>query len=197
MPVNLTKGQRISLAKEAGKQLDRVYMGLGWDTMSVTKPGFLGFGSRTVKVAVDLDASCVMFDHQDQHVDTVWFRQLQSRDGSVLHSGDNLTGEGDGDDEQIRVNLGSVPANVKALVFTVNCYSHVNFSQVANASCRLVDEATRREVASFNLTCGGPHTGLILAKVYRHEGEWKMHAIGEVAEGRTWNQMLPTIAQLL
>src|SRR5690349_9536369 len=99
-------------------------MGLGWDPITEVKKGFLGFGSKTVKTAVDLDASCMMFDAKGEMVDMVWFRQLKSQDGSVVHTGDNRSGEGEGDDEQIRVDLSAVPAHVKSLVFTVNCYSN-------------------------------------------------------------------------
>jgi tellurium resistance protein TerZ len=119
MSISLQKGQKISLAKEGGGALTTVVMGLGWDVME--KKGFLGFGGG--KQEIDLDASCLLFDERGALLDTVWFRQLRSRDGSIQHSGDNRTGEGGGDDEQIIVNLGAVPANVKSLVFTVNSFT--------------------------------------------------------------------------
>ncbi|CAG1769660.1 partial Stress response protein SCP2, partial [uncultured bacterium] len=121
MALNLAKGQKISLNKEAGSSLTQVTMGLGWDP--VKKGGLLGglFGSSGG--SIDLDASCVMFDDTGRAVDLVWFRQLKSRDGSIVHTGDNLTGEGEGDDEQIIVNLDHVPANIKTLVFTVNSFT--------------------------------------------------------------------------
>ncbi len=101
MTVNLQKGQKISLSKEGGGALTRVTMGLGWD--AIKSKGFLGFGAKTE--SVDLDASVVMFDESNRPVDTVWFRQLKSKDGSIVHTGDNRTGAGDGDDEQINVDL--------------------------------------------------------------------------------------------
>jgi tellurium resistance protein TerZ len=189
MSVSLQKGQKISLEKEAGGSLSRVTMGLGWD--AVKSKGFLGFGSKSQ--TVDLDASCVMFDESNRVIDTVWFRQLKSRDGSIVHTGDNRTGAGDGDDEQIIVELGRVPAEVKALVFTVNSFTGQNFSQVENAYCRLVNASNQQEVARFNLSVQGTHTAQIMAKLYRHGGEWKMHAIGENGSGRTFDDLMPQI----
>ena len=190
MSVNLSKGQKISLEKEAGGALGRVTMGLGWD--AIKSKGFLGFGSKTE--AVDLDASCVMFDEGHRPVDVIFFRQLKSKDGSIVHTGDNRTGAGDGDDEQINVDLNAVPSSVKSLVFTVNSFTGQTFAQVENAYCRLLDAANGREVARFNLSVQGPHSAQIMAKVYRHNGEWKMHAIGENGNGRTFDDLLPQIA---
>ncbi len=189
MSVNLSKGQKISLDKEAGTGLSKIIMGLGWD--AVKSKGFFGFGRSAPEI--DLDASCLLFDEQGNLLDTVWFRQLGSRDGSIVHTGDNRTGAGDGDDEQIIVDLGRVPANVKSLVFTVNSFTGQDFSQIENATCRLVDASNNKEVARFNLTMTGGHTAQIMAKVYRHNGEWKMHAIGEAGSGRTFNDLLPQI----
>jgi tellurium resistance protein TerZ len=185
-PVNLTKGQRISLQKNDGSQLTLVRMGLGWDP--IKKRGL--FGSREQEI--DLDASAVMFaDHQP--VDIAFFNHLRSNDGSVMHTGDNRTGAGEGDDEQIIVDLARVPANVKSLVFTVNSFTGQNFAQVENAFCRLVDAGTQREVARYDLSVQGSHTAQIMAKLYRHNGEWKMHAIGENGSGRTFDDLMPLI----
>ena len=189
MSVNLQKGQKISLDKEAGGSLSKITMGLGWD--SVKSKGFFGFGSKTE--AVDLDASCIMFDESNKAVDFVWFRQLKSRDGSIVHTGDNRTGAGDGDDEQINVDLTQVPANVKSLIFTVNSFTGQNFSQVENAYCRIINAGDGKEVARFNLSVQGAHTAQIMAKLYRHDGQWKMHAIGENGSGRTFDDLMPQI----
>jgi tellurium resistance protein TerZ len=189
MSVNLSKGQKISLDKEAGGALSKITMGLGWD--AVKSKGFFGFGAKTE--AIDLDASCVLFDEANRPVDTVWFRQLKSRDGSVAHTGDNRTGAGDGDDEQINVDLNAVPAGVKSLVFTVNSFTGQNFSQVENAYCRIINAVNGQEVARFNLSVQGAHTAQIMAKLYRHNGEWKMHAIGENGSGRTFDDLMPLI----
>ncbi len=189
MGVNLSKGQRISLEKEAGGALSKVIMGLGWDAMK-TK-GFLGFGSKQQEI--DLDASCLLFDENKQLVDTVWFRQLRSQDGSIQHTGDNRTGAGDGDDEQIIVDLARVPTNVKSLIFVVNSFTGQNFSQIENAFCRIVNGTNNQEIARYELSCQGSHTAQLMAKVYRHDNEWKMHAIGENASGRTFHDMQPVI----
>jgi len=193
MTVNLQKGQKISLEKEAGGALRQVVMGLGWD--AIKTGGLFGFGARTV--AVDLDASCLMFDDSGRPADVVWFRQLHSRDGSIVHSGDNRSGAGEGDDEQIRVDLSRVPPQVSSLVFTVNSFTGQSFVQVENAYCRLLDAASGRELARFDLSVQGPHSAQIMAKVYRHNGEWKMHAIGENGHGRTFDELLPQVAQHL
>jgi tellurium resistance protein TerZ len=189
MALNLSKGQKISLDKEAGVQLTQIIMGLGWDP--VKKKGLFGFGGGSQEV--DLDASCIMFDEQGAQTDAVWFRQLKSKDGSIIHTGDNRTGEGDGDDEQIIVNLNNVPANVKSLVFTVNSFTGQNFSQVENATCRIINASNNQEVARFNLTTLGNHNAQIMVKLYRHSGEWKMHAIGEIGNGRTFGELMPQI----
>lgn len=190
MSVNLQKGQKISLDKEGGGGLSKVTMGLGWDVAK--SKGFFGFGGGQ-GAAVDLDASVVMFDESNRPVDTVWFRQLKSKDGSIVHTGDNRTGAGDGDDEQISVDLARVPATVKSLVFTVNSFTGQNFSTVENAYCRLINAGNNQEVARFNLSVQGSHTAQIMAKLYRHNGEWKMHAIGENGSGRTFDDLMPLI----
>ncbi|MBK1721650.1 TerD family protein [Thiocystis violacea] len=193
MGINLQKGQKISLEKEAGGGLSQIVMGLGWDAAK-SKGGMLGglFGGGGG--SIDLDASCLMFDDGGTLVDTVWFRQLRSRDGSIQHTGDNLTGEGEGDDEQIIVDLTAVPATIKSLVFTVNNFTGQDFSQVENAFCRIVNGANKSEIARYDLGAQGSHNAMIMAKVYRHNGEWKMHAIGETGQGRTAEQLLGQIA---
>ncbi len=189
MAISLSKGQKISLDKEAGVQLTKIIMGLGWDP--VKKKGLFGFGGGSQEV--DLDASCILFDEQGAQTDAVWFRQLKSKDGSITHTGDNRTGDGDGDDEQIIVDLNSVPANVKSLVFTVNSFTGQNFSQVENATCRIVNANNNQEVARFNLSTLGNHNAQIMVKLYRHGGEWKLHAIGEIGNGRTFGELIPQI----
>ena len=191
MAVNLQKGQKISLEKEAGSKLNSVVMGLGWD--AAKKKGFLGglFGGGNN--AVDLDASCFMFDDKNELIDVVYFNHLRSEGGSVQHSGDNRTGDGDGDDEQIAVALNRVPADIKSLVFTVSNYTGQDFSQVENAFCRLINGDNGQEIARYDLSAQGNHTAQIMAKVYRHNGEWKMHAIGENSQGATPDKIIPKI----
>jgi tellurium resistance protein TerZ len=198
MAVNMIKGQKISLAKESGGALSKVTMGLGWDPVKAKKKGILGslFGGAQ-NTSIDLDASCALFDENKVSQDFVWFSQLKSRDGSIVHTGDNLTGDGEGDDEQIIVDLNKVPANIKYLVFTVNSFRGQTFNEVENAYCRLVDNATKKEVARYALSGGGDFTAMIMAKLYRHEGEWKLHALGEPANGQVVQELLPKIAAAL
>ena len=194
MAINLQKGQKISLSKESGGTLSKVVMGLGWDAKQsgggMLKGMFGGGGSSS---AIDLDASCVLFNDQNKVLDTVYFGQLKSRDGSIVHTGDNRTGDGDGDDEQIIVDLDKIPATVKALVFTVSSYTGQSFDTVENAYCRIVDNSNKNEIARYTLSAQGSHTAQIMAKLYRHGGEWKMHAIGENGTGRTIENLLPQI----
>ena len=189
MSVNLQKGQKISLEKEAGGALTKITMGLGWD--AVKSKGLFGFGGKAPDI--DLDASCILFDENNKALDYVWFRQLKSKDGSIVHTGDNRTGAGDGDDEQIVVDLSRVPANVKSLVFTVNSFTGQNFSQVQNAYCRIVNATNDKEVAKYDLSVQGAHTAQVMAKLYRRDGGWKMHAIGENGSGRTFEELMPKI----
>ena len=198
MAINLQKGQKISLAKEAGNTLQKVVMGLGWDAVQAPAKsgGFLGgmFGGGAASGgAIDLDASVVLFNEQNAAVDVVYFGQLKSKDGSITHTGDNRTGDGDGDDEQIIVDLSRVPESIKSLVFTVSSYTGQDFNSVQNAYCRLVDGSNQSEIARYTLSAQGPHTAQIMAKLYRHNGEWKMHAIGENGTGRTIENLLPQI----
>ena len=200
MAINLQKGQRISLEKEAGRGLTRVVMGLGWGMKQVQSKGFLGFGGGARQEAVDLDASCLLFDTSGNLVDTVWFRQLESHCGSIRHSGDDRSGGGESgaDNERIAIDLGRVPATVQALLFTVNSFSGESFAGIPNAFCRLVDETNDGEIARFDLSLeGGQHTGLIMTKLYRHNNEWKMQALGESAEGRTFHDLLPALRPYL
>lgn len=187
MGINLEKGQKISLQKADGSSLQQIFLGVGWDVAK--SKGFFGFGGGSGNI--DLDASVILFDDNKQVLDVVYFGQLQSKDGSIHHSGDNLTGEGDGDDEVIRVNLNQIPAQIKSLVFTVSSFRGQTFEKVENAFCRLVDQSNNQEIASYKLSSQGAHTGLIIAKIYRHNDAWKMHAIGENVHGRTFQDIVP------
>lgn len=198
MAINLQKGQRISLEKEAGRGLSRIFMGLGWGKKKVQSKGLFGIGSGEKEVEVDLDASCLMFDKAGNLADQVWFRQLRSRCGSVAHSGDDRSGGGSAENERISIDLPKLPAEVQTLVFTVNSFTGEGFQGVPNALCRVVDEATGQEIARFNLSLeGGNYTGLVMVKLYRHGGEWKMQALGEHGQGRTFKDLLPVIQPYL
>jgi tellurium resistance protein TerZ len=191
--VSLSKGQTISLEKRGGGTLTRVRMGLGWDAMK--KKGMFG---KLKDQSVDLDASALLFDGNRQLVDQVWFQQLRSKDGSVQHTGDNVTGAGEGDDESIVVDLQSVPATITQIVFVVNSFTGQNFSQIENAFCRLVDStANDTELARYELTGSGSHNSQVMAKVSRSGGGWSMTAIGAIANGRTFKDLLPAVTQHL
>ena len=193
MAIKLTKGANISLAKEAPGLTDAV-LGLGWGQKK-TK-GFLG---RTKLVDVDLDASCLMFNGK-KAIDTIWFQQLKSKDGSVTHTGDDLTGGGKEGvpNEEILVRLNAVPKTVSTLVFTVNSFSSDSFDGIPNAFCVLKDHKTGNVIARYDLSVqGGGHTGLVIAKLYRHNNEWKFKALGEWGEGRTVDKLLPIITPAL
>jgi Uncharacterized proteins involved in stress response, homologs of TerZ and putative cAMP-binding protein CABP1 len=190
--VNLEKGQSVSLQKSGGESLTVVRMGLGWKAASRRRL----FGSRR---EIDLDASALLYAGQAPS-DVVFFQHLVSNDGSVRHTGDNLVGGvgAGGDDESILVDLPRVPANITQIVFTVSSYTGQTFQEVQNAHCRLVDETNGQELARYELTGGGPHTGQIMAKVQRDgSGGWRMAAIGAPARARTFQDMLPAIAPFL
>jgi tellurium resistance protein TerZ len=181
MSVKLEKGHKVNLAKADGGQLSTITLGLGWDAAT----GFLG-GS------IDLDASAVLLDGSKNKVDVVYFGKLKSTDGSVRHTGDNLTGAGDGDDEQIIVDLTRVPASVQYLVFTVSSYRGQTFDSVKNAFVRVLDDKNT-ELCKYDLTAKGAHTALVMGKVYRHNGGWKFHAVGEPATGRTVDSFIDKV----
>ncbi|MFK8850188.1 TerD family protein [Streptomyces sp. Ac-502] len=193
MTVNLDKGQKISLSKSGGGELSVVRMGLGWQ--AAARKGFL---AKLMAREIDLDASAVLFAGQEP-VDVVFFQHLISDDGSVRHTGDNLVGGAGqgGDDEVILVDLQRVPARVDQIVFTVNSFTGQTFAEVQNAFCRLVDETNGQELARYTLTGGGPYTAQIMAKVRRAGGGWEMAAIGEPANGRTFQDLMPAIASHL
>lgn len=196
MAVTLQKGQKISLSKESGTTLTQIAMGLGWDASTQKKSGFFGFMGGGGEI--DLDASCLMFDTTGKLVDAIWFQQLRSKDGSIQHTGDNTSGQGEGDDEKILVDLSRIPASVSALVFVVNSFSGQSFESVRNSYCRLVNMAKNQEVARYQLEqTQGNHTAMIMAKLYRHEGDWKMHAIGEASKGKTFHEMMPSVTAIL
>lgn len=188
MTVNLSKGQAISLQKTDGGTLTAVRMGLGWQ--AAPRRGL--FGKRTKEI--DLDASAVLFA-DSQPVDVVFFRHLTSDDGSVTHTGDNLVGGAGqgGDDEAILVDLQRVPVHIDQIIFTVNSFTGQTFAEVENAFCRLVDETNGQELARYTLAGGGQYTAQLMAKVQRQGNGWSMKAIGEPANGRTFQDLMPAI----
>ncbi len=183
--VSLQKNQTVSLMKGGRPLLSRVKMGLGWE------PAYRGKD-------IDLDASVIAFGPQRNHIDSCYFGKLQILGGAVQHSGDNLTGEGAGDDEVITVDLGRLPMEVSGLVFTVNSFSGQKFTEVAKAYCRLMDASTGEELVRFDLTSAEPQTGVMMAKLIRqYSGEWDMTAMGEFVKGRTVRGMIKPAGKAL
>jgi len=174
MSVSLSKGGNVSLTKEA-PGLTAVLAGLGWDARTTSGADF------------DLDASALMVGSSgkilsDAHF--VFFNNLTSPDGSVEHTGDNLTGEGEGDDEVIKVNLAGVPGECDKIVFTVSIYDAEtrgqNFGQVRNAFIRIVNQAGGTEIARYDLSEDASNeTAMIFGEVYRNGVEWKFRAVGQ------------------
>lgn len=189
-PVSLAKGQRVTLRKDGSAALTLVQLGLGWDPIRRRSL----FGHREAEI--DLDASAVMFaDHTA--VDLVFFNQLSSRDGSVVHQGDNRTGAGDGDDEVILIDLTRVPVHVTSVVFLVTSYEGQTFQEVDKSFCRLVDHTTGTELARYTLSGGEAATGMIMARVYRAGRDWKLEAIGRAIDARTPVQALDLLGDVV
>ena len=174
MGVSLTKGGNVSLTKEA-PGLTAVTVGLGWDARTTDGSAF------------DLDASAIGCKADgkvasDQHF--VFFNNLKSPDGTIEHTGDNLTGEGGGDDEQIKVNLAGAPAELDKVVFPVSIYDadtrNQNFGQVRNAFIRIVNQADGKEIARYDLSeDASTETAMVFGELYRNGAEWKFRAVGQ------------------
>ncbi|MFE7372096.1 TerD family protein [Streptomyces anulatus] len=183
--VNLQKNQTVSLVKGGAPLLSRVRMGLGWE------PAFRGKD-------IDLDASVIAYGPNRNHLDSCYFGKLTILNGAIKHSGDNLTGEGAGDDEVIMVDLGRIPAEATGLVFTVNSFTGQKFNEVAKAYCRLIDDASGEELVRFDLTGAEPQTGVMMAKLIKQfTGEWEMTAMGEFVKSRTVRGMVKPAAKAL
>jgi len=186
MAISLQKGQKIDLTKgNAG--LSELVVGLGWDPVEQAGGGFLSglFGGK--KAEFDCDASVLLLDANGKITNKdniIFFRNLKSPCGSVVHLGDNRTGGGDGDDEQILIQLNKVPSDIHKIVFVVNIYDCQNrkqdFGMISNAFIRVVNKADMKEITRYNLTENyAGKTALIVGEVYRHQGEWKFGALGE------------------
>ncbi|MDO4792965.1 MAG: TerD family protein [Filifactor alocis] len=180
MSISLQKGQKVSLSKDnAG--LSKVIVGLGWDEVE-QKKGF--FSARPQSVDCDASAILLQGGRLCEKNDLIYFGNLQHPTGTVKHMGDNLTGAGEGDDEQILVDLASIPAQYDKLVIVANIYQAVqrkqHFGLIQNAFIRLVDERTNTEMCRYNLTEDySGMTALIFGEIYRHNGEWKFNAMGQ------------------
>ncbi len=191
MGIELQKGHKIDLTKgNAG--LAELMVGLGWDPVASATGGGGGFFSKVFggggkQAEIDCDASVIMLNEngkfsRKEHI--IYFGNLKSPCGSVQHMGDNRTGGGDGDDEQVLITFSKVPADVQRIVFVVNIYDcekrKQDFGMIQNAFIRVVNKSNMQELAKYNLTENyAGKTSLIVGEVYRHQGEWKFAAIGE------------------
>ncbi|WP_118951877.1 TerD family protein [Taibaiella helva] len=197
MAINLQKGQRISLEKSNGSKLQQVCVGINWG--AIQKKGLFG----TKKEAVDLDGSCALFNENKQVVDVVYFRNLRSRDHAVVHSGDDLTGDLNGDDgldnEVISVDLSRLDPSVTSVAFFLNSFQGHDFAIVPFASIRIYEGTPSRvnEVfATYNIagdTNFAGHVTMVMGIFYKRNGEWKFNPIGEPTRDRDVEQTVKTI----
>lgn len=186
MGINLQKGQKIDLTKGGGG-LTKIMVGLGWDEVPRQKAGFFSPKPQ----AIDCDASVILcgadgklINKKDIDESCVYFGNLKHSSGAIIHQGDNLTGEGDGDDEQIMVDISKLPSDIEKVVFVVNIYDanvrNQHFGMIENAFIRLVDMSKNNEICKFNLSDDYSNmTGLIVGEIYKKNGEWKFNAIGQ------------------
>ena len=180
MSVSLKKGQKVSLTKESAG-LSKLVIGLGWDEAK-QKRGFFSLKTQTI----DCDSSAIMLKNGklEGNADLIYFGNLAHSTGTVRHMGDNLTGAGAGDDEQIFVDLSAIPPQYDRIVIVVNIYQALqrkqHFGMIQNAFCRLIDASNNREMCKYNLSEDySGATAMIFGEVYRHNGEWKFSAIGQ------------------
>ncbi|WP_372632789.1 TerD family protein [Cohnella sp.] len=174
MSISLSKGQKIDLTK-TNPGLTKVLVGLGWDTNKYD-------GGKDF----DLDASVFLLNGAGKagsEKDFIFYNNLKSTNGAVEHTGDNLTGEGDGDDEQVKINLSTVPAEVEKISFCITIHEAAergqNFGQVTNAFVRIVNEDTGAELIRYDLGEDfSVETAVVVGELYRHSGEWKFNAVG-------------------
>jgi stress response protein SCP2 len=181
--ISLVKGGRVSLVKSGAPPLAHVTVGLGWDPAS---------GRRNI----DLDASAIAFDGSGRKLEIVWFMHLKDFGGALRHAGDNLTGRGDGDDEQIHVDLVGLPPTVASLVVTITSFKGQKFTDVANAYCRLIDTDSGQELVRYNLSDSQPASAVIMAVLRRTPaGSWEMRAIGEFHDAKTVKKLVDPAAR--
>lgn len=178
MSVSLAKGGNVSLSKEE-PNLSKILIGLGWDTRTTDGADF------------DLDASAFLLTSGDKvrgDSDFIFYNNLRSSDGSVEHTGDNRTGEGDGDDEALKVELNKLPAEVQKIAIAVTIHDgearRQSFGMVSNAFIRIVNDATGREISRYDLAeDASTETAMIFGEVYRYNSEWKFRAVGQGYKG--------------
>ena len=185
MAVNLQKGQKVNLTKSNGKKLTKLMVGLGWDAAEPESGG--GFLKKLFSSKQEIDCDASVFICKGGRLtdkdDIVYFNNLNHKSGAVKHMGDNLTGEGEGDDEQIFVDLDKLPAEYDKLIFVVNIYQAVDrkqhFGMIKNAFIRIVDNETGEELLHYNLSDNYDNMlAMVAGEVYKKNGEWKFNAVG-------------------
>lgn len=198
MAISLQKGQRINLAKEGGGNLEKVCVGVNWG--AIEKKGLFG-GMK--KQAVDLDASCALFGQKNELLDVIYFGKLKTDDGSVVHSGDDTTGDLDGDDgldnEIISINLARLPSKVHKIVVVLNSFRGDDFQSVPFAAIRLYEGTPSRVdniIATYNIASDPKFAGfvsMVLGRFYRHNDDWKFAALGEATKDKKLEETVKTV----
>ena len=191
MSVNLSKGQRINLSKEV-EGLSKIMVGLGWDAAKQSG-GILNHLFGSTSYSIDCDASAITMGNGNKYRACIYYGNLS--EDNVYHHGDNLTGDGDGDDEKITVDLAHLSSEIERIVFVVNIYNCTerkqDFGLIKNAYIRLVDESTGKEICKYNLSDDyAGKTAMIFAEVYRNNGEWKFNAIGQGTNDASISQLI-------
>lgn len=201
MAINLQKGQRISLEKSNGSKLQSICVGINWG--AIEKKGMFGFGKT--KEAVDLDGSCVLYNESKQLTEVIYFGNLASKDGSVKHSGDDLTGDMGGDDgldnEIITLDFSGLDASVSYVAFVLNSFRGHDFGTIPFASIRIYEGTAKRvnEIfATYDIANGSNfagHVSMVMGVFYKKNGEWKFNAIGEPTKDKKLEDTVKTVAQ--
>jgi len=201
MAINLEKGQRINLEKSNGSKLQNICVGINWG--AIEKKGLFGFGGS--KEAVDLDASCALFNGNKQLEEVVYFGNLKSKNGAVRHSGDDLTGDMGGDDgldnEVITLDLGQLSPSTEHVAFVLNSFRGHDFGKIPFASIRIYEGTPKRvnEVfAKYDIANGAGfagHVSMVMGVFYKRNGEWKFNAIGEPTADKKLQETVNTVMQ--
>ncbi|SDI12519.1 TerD family protein [Chryseobacterium taeanense] len=200
MAINLQKGQRINLKKENGAMLTQACVGINWG--AIEKKGFFGGITRE---AVDLDASCILYDANKNATEVIYFGNLKSKNGAIRHSGDDLTGDIDGDDgldnEVITVDFSNLDSNVEHVALVLNSYKGQDFGTIPFASIRIYEGTptnVREVFAKYDIANDASfrgHVSMVMGVFYKRNGEWKFNAIGDPTKDRKLQETIETVKQ--
>lgn len=213
MAISLKKNEGLSLKKiNSDTALEQIAIGLGWSpakrkTVEKKKEGFFSriFGCLSEEdsyqpepPAIDLDASCLCYNDSGYKLDQVWFRQLISSDGAIRHSGDNRHGADSVDAETITINLSKLNPQITKLVFTINSFTGQTFDSIGDITCNLYDlKKGKTQIANYSESVTGSSTAVIVCKIEKLEGDWKITAIAKTCNGRTIQDMASPISSIL